>query len=365
MRLELNPVASAILRIEIATALKRGIRVIPVLVEGALMPSAAELPEDLKGLARRHALEASHTRFSADSERLISAIEQVLESARAEQQRKREEQERVGAEQRGREEQERLEAERREKELQQAKRRETERRQQEGQQEERREKERLEAQRRETEALGGISADSRTPASSRIPSKEGAAKLKKPWRVLVVIGSGAAVCLLGFGLFKASPRRPVSIVGSPLPAPAPFSAAAAAPSNSPSPMPQVSQPLPSPTASGVSGIVVLGMTPSASQASPSPTPSGAEWSAEAKRYLDAKDYAKALPPLQKAVEAGNAEALNQLGELYYDGDGRCSRLRPGAPVVPKGRRRGQHGSQAGALVLALKVGSAVLVEALN
>jgi hypothetical protein len=34
-------------------------------------------------------------------------------------------------------------------------------------------------------------------------------------------------------------------------------------------------------------------------------------------------------------------------------------------VVPKGRRRGQHGSQAGALVLALKVGSAVLVEALN
>jgi TPR repeat protein len=34
-----------------------------------------------------------------------------------------------------------------------------------------------------------------------------------------------------------------------------------------------------------------------------------------------KDYAKALPFLQKAAEAGNAEAMNELGVLYYYGRG--------------------------------------------
>jgi TIR domain len=36
-------------RLEIADALKRKIRVVPVLVAGASMPSAADLPEDLQG----------------------------------------------------------------------------------------------------------------------------------------------------------------------------------------------------------------------------------------------------------------------------------------------------------------------------
>lgn len=58
-------------RVEIATALKRDIRVIPVLVEGASMPRSGDLPDDLKSLVRRNALEVSHTRFRADSERLI------------------------------------------------------------------------------------------------------------------------------------------------------------------------------------------------------------------------------------------------------------------------------------------------------
>ena len=35
-------------RLEIATALKRGIRVIPVVVDGASMPRSAELPDELK-----------------------------------------------------------------------------------------------------------------------------------------------------------------------------------------------------------------------------------------------------------------------------------------------------------------------------
>jgi TPR repeat protein len=46
-----------------------------------------------------------------------------------------------------------------------------------------------------------------------------------------------------------------------------------------------------------------------------------EWLAEAKRYLDANDHAKALSLLQKAVEADNPETLNQLGELYWYGRG--------------------------------------------
>ena len=43
--------------IEIATALARNIRVIPVLVDGARMPKTGELPDPLKALARRQAVE--------------------------------------------------------------------------------------------------------------------------------------------------------------------------------------------------------------------------------------------------------------------------------------------------------------------
>jgi hypothetical protein len=54
-------------RLEIATALKRNIRVIPVLVDGALMPRSGDLPDNLKLLVRRNALDVSHNRFIADS----------------------------------------------------------------------------------------------------------------------------------------------------------------------------------------------------------------------------------------------------------------------------------------------------------
>jgi hypothetical protein len=70
-------------RIEIATALKRGIRVIPVLVEGVLMPRPADLPDDLKSLVRRQALRVTHERFRADSQRLASAVKRALNVVRA------------------------------------------------------------------------------------------------------------------------------------------------------------------------------------------------------------------------------------------------------------------------------------------
>jgi len=62
-------------RLEIATALGRGIRVIPVLVQGAQMPRGNDLPEVLKPLASRNALEVSDAGFRADVERLIEALE--------------------------------------------------------------------------------------------------------------------------------------------------------------------------------------------------------------------------------------------------------------------------------------------------
>ncbi len=61
-------------RVEIEAALARGIRVIPVLVDGAAMPRADDLPECLKKLVRRQRIEISHTRFNSDVERLTRAL---------------------------------------------------------------------------------------------------------------------------------------------------------------------------------------------------------------------------------------------------------------------------------------------------
>jgi hypothetical protein len=65
-------------RLEIATALNRGIRVIPVLVDGASMPQEHDLPDDLQSLSRRNALEISDKRWSYDVQQLIKAIERTL-----------------------------------------------------------------------------------------------------------------------------------------------------------------------------------------------------------------------------------------------------------------------------------------------
>jgi TIR domain len=61
-------------RIEIATALRRDIRVIPILLDGARMPTAEELPDDLKPLARRQWLQVRSTSFGADMNMLIRGI---------------------------------------------------------------------------------------------------------------------------------------------------------------------------------------------------------------------------------------------------------------------------------------------------
>jgi hypothetical protein len=65
-------------RIELASALKRDIPVIPVLIDGATLPSEEALPDELKSLARRHAMELRYTRFNADAHALELALRDLL-----------------------------------------------------------------------------------------------------------------------------------------------------------------------------------------------------------------------------------------------------------------------------------------------
>lgn len=74
-RLE-NP--TDLVRLEVAAALKRNIRVIPVLVWGATMPSANELPSDLSTLTRRNAVELHHTGFHAGVNRLVDTVKKQM-----------------------------------------------------------------------------------------------------------------------------------------------------------------------------------------------------------------------------------------------------------------------------------------------
>lgn len=66
------------IRLEIATALKRNIRVIPVLVDGAKMPTKEQLPAELASLSRRNAHEISNTRWCYDVQQLLIILEKVI-----------------------------------------------------------------------------------------------------------------------------------------------------------------------------------------------------------------------------------------------------------------------------------------------
>ena len=64
-------------RLEIASALSRGIPVVPVLVQGATMPRAQDLPDDLRSLIRRKAFEISDARWDYDVRQLIKELGQL------------------------------------------------------------------------------------------------------------------------------------------------------------------------------------------------------------------------------------------------------------------------------------------------
>lgn len=68
-------------RLEVAAALARGMTVIPLLLDGAPMPTAAQLPAELQPVVRRNALELDNSRFAADIDRLAAALRGVVGAA--------------------------------------------------------------------------------------------------------------------------------------------------------------------------------------------------------------------------------------------------------------------------------------------
>jgi TIR domain len=67
-----------VVRIEVETALKHDIPIIPVLVDGATMPSSGELPKSLRAFADRNAAEVDGGRdFHPHMDRLMQAIDRI------------------------------------------------------------------------------------------------------------------------------------------------------------------------------------------------------------------------------------------------------------------------------------------------
>ena len=59
-----------------------GVRVIPVLVDGAILPKREDLPASIDKLTRRQGIEISHARFDSDVENLIRALSELEEEVR-------------------------------------------------------------------------------------------------------------------------------------------------------------------------------------------------------------------------------------------------------------------------------------------
>ncbi len=70
---------SDFVRLETASALRRDIPVVPVLVHGAKMPRPEQLPDDLKELAYRNGVELTHVRWNSDLQLLIKAMRPYVE----------------------------------------------------------------------------------------------------------------------------------------------------------------------------------------------------------------------------------------------------------------------------------------------
>ena len=73
--------AGDFVRQEVAAALAKGLRVIPVLLDGTPMPEPAQLPAELQPLAGRNALELDNARFAADLAHLVSQVRGALGEA--------------------------------------------------------------------------------------------------------------------------------------------------------------------------------------------------------------------------------------------------------------------------------------------
>lgn len=65
-----------LVRQEVIRGLAAGLRVVPLLVDGAAMPAAEQLPEVLRALAGRNAVDVRHAHFSSDMQRLVASLRQ-------------------------------------------------------------------------------------------------------------------------------------------------------------------------------------------------------------------------------------------------------------------------------------------------
>jgi formylglycine-generating enzyme required for sulfatase activity len=68
-------------RVEIAEALRRNVRIVPVLIDGARPPPAERLPVEFKPLSRRHAVPVRADTFHADVNGLIKFLREFLNAA--------------------------------------------------------------------------------------------------------------------------------------------------------------------------------------------------------------------------------------------------------------------------------------------
>jgi TIR domain len=75
-------------RIEIGAALQRSIPVIPILLDGAKVPKANQLPKELEELSLRNGLDIRHASFHNDVDRLIRGLKEQLAEADAEKRRR-------------------------------------------------------------------------------------------------------------------------------------------------------------------------------------------------------------------------------------------------------------------------------------
>jgi TIR domain len=67
-------------RLETASALKRDIPVVPVLVHAAGMPRAEDLPDDLKEISFRNGVELTHARWESDVQVLVKALRPYVQA---------------------------------------------------------------------------------------------------------------------------------------------------------------------------------------------------------------------------------------------------------------------------------------------
>ena len=63
---------------ELAIAIEQDKPIIPILLDGTRMPAEESLPEELRLLARKNAIEMSHTRFERDIDELIHTLSFLL-----------------------------------------------------------------------------------------------------------------------------------------------------------------------------------------------------------------------------------------------------------------------------------------------